>query len=234
MDKDRSKKAESFIEHLTQFRSPNVFNPYGQFCRQDRGFNSPGLRRSLLMGMIDHAMERGVQDLWVGRDFGWRGGRRTGLAFTDDAHVEAHARRWFWSSGHFMHGAPLAEQTATVVWSVLSKIDLPIFLWNVFPFHPHQPGAPFTNRAHNQSERNAGLEILKTLVALLRPVRLVAVGRDAERAAALFDQPRVYVRHPSHGGARLFVEGISELYGLNPAAVLTAPHRNQGHLFKGD
>ena len=186
------------------------------------------------MGMIDHAMERGVQDLWIGRDFGWRGGRRTGLAFTDDSHVEAHASRWFWSAGQFTYGAPLAEQTATVVWSVLSRIDLPIFLWNVFPFHPHEPGNPFSNRSHNQWERTAGIEILKPLVDLLRPVRLVAVGRDAEGAAAIFDLPRVYVRHPSHGGQYLFVEAISKLYGLNPAAVLTSPHPNQAHLFKGD
>jgi len=70
------------------------------------------------------------------------------------------------------------------VWDALRGMEETFFLWNVVPLHPHPPGAPFSNRAHNAAERAAGEAILSALIGLLRPERIIAVGRDAERAAA--------------------------------------------------
>jgi len=37
-------------------------------------------------------MELGSNTIWMGRDLGYRGGRRTGLALTDEAHLPLFSR----------------------------------------------------------------------------------------------------------------------------------------------
>jgi uracil-DNA glycosylase len=100
---------------------------------------------------------------------------------------------------------------------MLDQIDTRVFLWNVFPLHPHEPDAPFTNRQHNAAERRAGEEILDMLIDLLRPARIVAIGNNAAAAADRIagSTEAVGVRHPSYGGQRQFEHEIAELYGLN-------------------
>jgi len=155
-----------------------------------------------------------VEAIWVGRDLGYRGGRRTGLALTDDVHVERHARRWDLMAERPTVGAAMAERTAAVIWDVLDTIDAPIFLWNVFPLHPHESGDPFTNRLHNATERRAGEELLGMLVTLLRPARIVAIGNDALESAQRVagERPVFGVRHPSYGGQSAFIAGVNALY----------------------
>ena len=103
-----------------------------------------------------------------------------------------------------------------MVWTMLDRIDARTFLWNVFPLHPHQPDAPFTNRQHDARERRAGEDLLADLVALVRPVRLIAIGNDAAASAARITSviPVVCVRHPSYGGQTQFTRQIKELYPL--------------------
>jgi len=91
-----------------------------------------------------------------------------------------------------------------------------VFLWNVFPLHPHEPDDPFSNRSHRPHERAVGEALLAELVGMLRPRRLVAIGNDAAkvafRLAALTEA--VQVRHPSYGGQSDFVRQVRCLYDL--------------------
>lgn len=161
-----------------------------------------------------------VDAIWIGRDLGYRGGRRTGLALTDDVHISQHARRWDLTADRPTIGSAVRERTAAVIWNVLDRIDARIFLWNVFPLHPHEPGEPFTNRQHNASERRAGELLLENLLQLLKPKRIVAVGNDAANAAAKLAAavPIICVRHPSYGGQSQFIGQVSKLYNLKPNA----------------
>jgi uracil-DNA glycosylase len=101
---------------------------------------------------------------------------------------------------------------------MLERIEAGIFLWNVFPLHPHDMGSPFTNRQHNVRERRAGEEVLGRLIQLLKPRRIVAIGNDAAMAVARLESlvPIVSVRHPSYGGQRQFMDQISEMYSIIP------------------
>jgi hypothetical protein len=112
----------------------------------------------------------------------------------------------------------VAERTAAVVWSMLVRVSAPVFLWNVFPLHPHEPGEPFTNRAHRPCERAIGEEVLAELIIMLRPRRLVAIGNDAAKAANRVAglTEVIQLRHPSYGGQRDFVRQAQCLYGLQP------------------
>ena len=206
-----------FVKQLSMLNFENTFNPYSNLCAVHDLDNAPRYRSRALQSMLEAATEREIDSLWIGRDLGYRGGRRTGLALTDDVHVQAHAERWELSIDRPTMGEVVAEQTAAVIWRVLSQVKVSVFLWNVFPLHPHEPGNPFSNRSHNSRERRAGEEFLSQLILLLKPYRLVAIGNDAARTARrLSDQHRVIqVRHPSYGGQTQFLAQMSELYDLH-------------------
>ena len=206
-----------FVKELTGLNFKHTFNPYSDRCAVHDLDDAPRSRSQALQSVLEAATEREIDSLWIGRDLGYRGGRRTGLAFTDDVHVQAHAERWELSVERPTKGEEVTERTAAVIWHILTQVKEPVFLWNVFPLHPHEPGNPLSNRSHNARERRAGEEFLSQLISLLRPRLLVAVGNDAARTAhRLSDRHRVIqVRHPSYGGQTEFLTQVSELYDLN-------------------
>jgi uracil-DNA glycosylase len=110
----------------------------------------------------------------------------------------------------------VAERTAAVIWSMLALVSAPVFLWNVFPLHPHEPDDPFSNRTHRPHERAVGEALLAELVGMLRPRRLVAIGNDAAKVAFRLAAitKAVQVRHPSYGGQSAFVRQVRCLYDL--------------------
>ncbi len=211
-----------FVSQLSTMRFADAFNPYSDRCSVHDLDDAPTRRSQLLIQTLEMAEQVDVDSIWVGRDLGFRGGRRTGLAFTDDVHFHDHLSRWGIGQARPTLGQPVAERTATIIWDMLERIQTPIFLWNVFPLHPHEHGAPFTNRAHNAEERRAGTEILLQLIRLLRPKRFIAVGNDAEKVLGRISGGAkvVKVRHPSYGGQVAFSRQVRELYNIKEAALL--------------
>jgi Uracil DNA glycosylase superfamily len=212
----------TFVSQLGALRFADAFNPYADRCAVHDLDDAPERRSRLLIQMLEMARRVEIDALWIGRDLGFRGGRRTGMALTDDVHFHNHLSRWGIQQPKPTVGQPVSERTATVVWEMLERIPAPIFLWNVFPLHPHDREAPFTNRAHNAKERRAGTEILDQLVRMLRPKRLIAVGNDAEKVLDRIsgDASVVKVRHPSYGGQTEFLRQIRDLYDVKETTLL--------------
>lgn len=210
-------KPQQFIDRLCSLDFENTFNPYFDCCEIYDRKDAPKLRKNALLTMLKVAVKSDIDSIWIGRDLGYRGGRRTGLALTDEAHIQAHAERWGISIDHPIEGDLVTERTAAIIWKVLSQVDSHVFLWNVFPLHPHESGNPFSNRSHKALERCAGEELLVALIQMIKPNRIIAIGNDAANTAsrALPHMEIIKVRHPSYGGKNQFINSMYDLYHLH-------------------
>ena len=110
-------------------------------------------------------------------------------------------------------GEPMRETSGSVYWGAVLPHWGRFWTWNAVPLHPHRAGEPLTIRTPGVREVRRWHGLLAETVAVLRPARVVAVGRKAEGALAAVGAGPVYVRHPSQGGATRFREGMAELWG---------------------
>jgi hypothetical protein len=204
-----------FVSELAEFSAPLVFNPWRQHCSLYDRSDAATKRRNNLTRMLEAVLDARAETIWIARDLGYRGGRRTGVALTDEIHLaDAGALMGGISFDRATQGPAVAERTAAVVWRVLAQIDQPVMLWNVFPFHPHEKADPFSNRCHTRAERIATWTLLQSLLEMLRPRQIVAIGRDAQMALGEFGVPTKAVRHPSYGGQNEFMATMYALYGV--------------------
>lgn len=140
------------------------------------------VRRERLVGYLEQRQH--ARFLLVGEAAGYRGARVSGLPFTSERQLT---------------GAGPAEATATIVHRVLRELgaDEDVLLWNVVPTHP---GTERSNRTPTRGEVREAMQFLEELRRGRTPI---AVGRLAQRALGC-----PYVRHPSHGGATAFRDGL--------------------------
>jgi hypothetical protein len=206
-------RVTNFVEMVASLHLDNCFNPYVERYAPFDIEDAPAIRLANLTHVLGSAATSGVNDLWFGLELGHKGGRRTGLAMTDDTHLSAHGKRFNVEDRlrHATHAGPVKEITAGIVWEALDDIERSVFLWNVVPVHPHRPNEPLSNRRHTPTERSACFAQLEALIQLVRPKRLVAIGNHASLALTRFKYHHVLVRHPAYGGKHDFLKQIKQL-----------------------
>lgn len=205
-----------FVERLSNVELGQVFNPYSDRCEVHDLDDAPRIRRENLIGVLKMWQLAKVDSIWFGRDLGYRGGRRTGLALTDEIAMGSYSQSGAGRVERATRGLPVAERTAAVIWSVINRLKKPPVLWNAFPLHPHEPGAPFTNRAHSARERVATAWAIEALIARFNKPRLIAIGNDASKALSDLGFEHELVRHPSYGGQKEFISRMEATYSLEP------------------
>lgn len=201
-------KPADLVGDLARLRFTDVFNPYSDVCPHHDLPDAPAIRRANLLSTFEAAAS-GIDELWIALEPGHRGARRTGLAMTDEQRLPVHASRWGVTVRRATRDGPETEQTAGIVWGALAGRSERILLWNVFPLHCHEPDRALSNRRHSARERNACRDLTEGMVAMVRPKRIVAIGRDAQSAMAGFGYQALAVRHPSYGGKAEFLLGVA-------------------------
>ncbi len=204
-----------FVDALSQVQLDSVFNPYSDRCELCDRADAPQRRRANLRNFLESMTEVEVDSIWIARDLGYRGGRRTGVPLTDEIHLEILGRIYGLAPSRATKGPAVAERTAAIIWRVLAEVKQPVFLWNVFPLHPFEPGEPMSNRCHTRAEREAFSDLLVALLEMLQPKRLVAIGRDSQQALTDRGLECHPVRHPSYGGQTEFIDGMYSLYEMD-------------------
>lgn len=219
--------ARSLCRDLAAVELPDVFNPYRHICAAHDAPNAAARRRNNLIAYLEAAIALRPETAWIGRDLGYRGGRRTGLPLTDEAHLAAFAAA-FGVKGlsKATRTEECRERTAAEIWRAIGALEAPPFLWNAFPLHPHEADAPFGNRAHRRAEFDACAEILTSALRIFHFDTIYALGADASAALTRIGVPHRRLRHPSFGGHALFRRQMAEEYA--EGNLLTIPASADG------
>jgi uracil-DNA glycosylase len=219
---------DKFIRLLKKSPRGAVFNPWWQVDKQnDIGRNAPAIRRRHLRTYLQKRIGKAKVAV-VGEALGYRGGHFSGIPMTSERILLGKKRDYgiepeqVFSSieprrtskpAKCEHG--FSEPTATIVWSTMLKLAVDpkqFVIWNAFPWHPFDPRRGLlSNRMPNESERSAGLPVLKAFLKLFSCDQVVALGKIAAGQLERLGVDVRYVRHPASGGAKLFRQQIGRI-----------------------
>ena len=206
---------DGFLDDLTAYEAERVFNPWTMNCEAVDVDDSFDVRRKNLHAVLCACTDAREVDVWIGRDLGWRGGRRTGVALVDESCLDDYALSIEVTGlRKATIGPAMRERTATEIHLARARVSQKLFFWNVFPFHPHEDGKPQSNRMHTRGERGVGLTFLTRILDLLPVGRVVTIGNDATHALQAAEITCCPVRHPSYGGQKEFHRQVDAHYGI--------------------
>lgn len=202
-------KLDPWLERLAATPAPpNSVNPWSSETVYGQ------IRLANLRLYFQQLIERGTETLLLGEAPGYQGCRRSGVGFTSEPQLidgipglgMFGEERGYQLSGEFPHLRK--EPSATIVWNELARLQFVPLIWASFPFHPHKPELPNSNRTPKRAEIDVGRPIFLELIEAFQIERVVAVGNiaHASLAAAGIDAPKI--RHPAQGGKNDFVAGI--------------------------
>jgi uracil-DNA glycosylase len=210
---------DRFVGLLTDAAGgPLLFNQYRD---DDPELDVPGasaLRRRNLAAYLD--CFRGPPEVMLcGEAPGPRGARFSGIAFTSEHQlVKGEVPfRGVRTSSPVVFKLPREEISGRVVWAETRRFFPRVFLWNAIPFHPFQERAPLSVRNPSAKELGSHEGLLGEVLGLVRPRRVVAVGRSAQRSLVRLGVDCDVVRHPSFGGIQEFRRQVRRVLGA-PAA----------------
>lgn len=198
-----------FFELLATPTGPAVFNPW-----RDHDQGTDALPNAAVARLQRLQAFFGTRPRWLllGEAAGYQGAHVSGIPFTSERLLLAGAIPRVDVGGQRLstRARPWSEPSATTVWGTLHALERAsdTLLWNAYPWHPHRPGVPQSNRTPTPAERRAGLPVLEALLAAFPKVRCFAVGRNAEASLAEVDVVATPLRHPSMGGATAFRDGL--------------------------
>ncbi len=200
------KKIKEFIKDLAKHPlTTNVKNPWD--------YSRPGneIRRKNLLGYFKKMYELKPTIILVGEAPGYRGCGRVGMPFSSEKLVLSNS--FFANKDMFSIEnveAPMAEASASIVWKTFDSLNFYPLMWATYPYHPHKPDNILSNRAPKPEEIKIGRQFITRLMDIYGIEKVVAVGRVAEGTLKELEIEAPAIRHPSHGGATLFAQGLTD------------------------
>ena len=205
---------ENLLDILDHEEPSKAFNPYKHQCQIHDKKDGVSIRRSNLRKYMEAMIKNQPRIALIGEALGYRGGRRTGLPFTSDLQLPLLTDKLGMKFNEACIDL-MKETTATAVWKIIDDLfsDSMPFLWNIYPFQPYK-NLQLSNRNPGTKEIRQYSSLTQDLLSFFQFDEIVAIGKTAYKHLKSWGYDAKYVRHPSHGGARLFVEQM-ELYIKN-------------------
>ncbi|MDH5631079.1 MAG: uracil-DNA glycosylase [Gammaproteobacteria bacterium] len=195
----------SFVNHLRKVESSDhFFNPYVE------AFKAKNLK--VYLTRLFEIPQKRV--LLVGEAPGYKGCKLTGIPFSSGQVLSSFEHPFLnVIRADLKLKTNESENTATIVWQFLQEMETVPLFWNAFPFHPHPKGQLDKNRAPSKKEVVVGSQYLKAIANLYQPEVIAGIGHAGTTCAKLcFPEMDIqYIRHPSYGGKREFVEGLEDI-----------------------
>lgn len=205
-------KLEPWFSMLAEI--PDMSNVHNLYSNSTKAGKT---RLSNLKRYFEQVLATQPKVLLVGEAPGYQGTYRTGVPFCSESiMLRSASKHGFYGEGNgymrvYHEERVWKEPSATVVQRTMDELADPPLIWATFPLHPHKPGIELSNRAPNQAEVKLGSEILRQLIIIVRPEQIIAVGNVAESCLISLGYKPLKVRHPSHGGAKLFNEQLKAI-----------------------
>lgn len=193
-----------------------------ELCNQYAGATPcSALRRANLLRYLRDMDARQPQTLLLFEAPGYRGCRLTGVPVTSRrVLLEGVPGLALFGSERGYCDVPeagferiMGEQSATILWRALARLNAAPLIWNSVPFHPQRPGKLLSNRTPRAAELEQGRDFLRSLLAHFGPRLRVGVGRSAQASLRALGLTHHALRHPANGGAREFEAGLQTLLG---------------------
>lgn len=212
-------KLKSLINELSDRSFIDAFNPYKDYCEIYDTTKSNSVRKKNLESYLEYFSKLESVDLWIGRDLGYKGGRRTGIPFTSEININnLNSKLGLDLKIESINKVLSSEVSANTIWEIFNNLSNNIIFWNIYPYHPYNIGNPLSNRKFNKEEEIFGLTILKTLIDSLNINRIVCIGNDSANSLKkikIKNIPISSVRHPSYGGVNIFKKQMAEIYNID-------------------
>lgn len=204
-----------FEQRIFRIRpTPGLFNQY-------RGRDSSvdieaaaRVRRENLLGYFKSFRES-PSILLLGEAPGPWGCRFSGIPFTGERQLLAHALPFGGQQSsrddpliRVRKTAPYISNSARLFWSTMLPFHPRFIVWNCVPIHPYETGSILSVRTPTAKEVLKYTRVISDIISILKPRKIIAVGRKAQSSLDHLGLPCDYVRHPSQGGASKFKKGI--------------------------
>jgi hypothetical protein len=205
-------KFAALIERLSLVQTaPDAYNQYGA---GDNPYNA--IRRANLRRYFEDVLQHGTKIALIAEAPGYRGMRLTGMPMVSRRVLRDGVpalgmfglERGYQDVPEPGFEAVQSEQTSTILWNVLTELEIVPLVWGAFPFHPHQLGNPLTNRKPRTPEVKIGEPFVRDLLELFAPQKVIAVGNVGYGLLTAMGIKCVKIRHPAQGGKNDFVAGL--------------------------
>lgn len=195
-----------------------LFNQYRDRNAKVDLINAAEIRRSNLFNYLGSFKGQPSVAL-IGEAPGPWGCRFSGIPFTGERQLIANALPFTGQQSSkdkslikLKKTAPYVSNSATLFWSTMLQHHPNFLVWNCIPYHPYKDGNILSVRTPATREVLHFADILSDILSLLKPEKIVAVGKKAEFSMKHLGILCSYVRHPSQGGAVKFGKGIKKIF----------------------
>ncbi len=198
--------------------SDGLFNQYRDADKRVDLPNAGEIRKRNLYNYFE-SFKKKPSVVLIGEAPGPWGCRFSGIPFTGERQLLMHelpftGRRSSRNKPRLKirKSTPYVSNSARIFWGVMKQYHPKFFVWNCIPIHPYKKGNILSVRTPTTEEIMDYSGRLAEILALLKPKKVIAVGKKAEFSLNKLNIPCIYVRHPSQGGAEKFRHGIENVF----------------------